>query len=268
MKVEKPKDHSPIPLWEGESLPCQKKSSDLPAELRAFLCDGSDKAVVIFPGGGYFQLSVESEGVRVAKAFNRLGYNAFVVSYRYDCGGEAILADAAKGVCWVRRHADSLGISPNKIAVLGFSAGGHVSMLLCQQSVPSYDKESKGVSSRPDACLLAYPVVTLGEGTYHTMPRAFLGERATDTELIARYSYTYDVGAMPPTFVFTSANDRTVDYVRNSAAIAAALLEAGVDSEYKEYADGAHGMGLGEQYPEFSKWLTDAASFLNERFDK
>ena len=117
-------------------------------------------------------------------------------------------------------------------------------------------------ASLPNACILAYAVTTLGNGTYHTMPPNFLGDKATDAAEIAKYSYGHNIAAMPDTFIFYSTRDTAVNPSKNSDALAEAMRAANKSVTLKAYSDGSHGIGLGKQHPEFSKWHSDSVSFL------
>ena len=269
LERKKIEEHTEFLLWPENKTPFEQEGVTQKATIQTYLVKDSDKSIVIYPGGGYFQLSVESEGEQVAKAYNELGYNAFVVNYRYKpYDGKAMLADAQRAIQWVRYYADELDISPDKIATCGFSAGGHLSVMVAQHDSDEIlvDDEIGKLSSKPDACILAYPVVTLGDGTYPTMPEIFLGENASNPEEIEKYSYTYNIEAMPATFVFTSQCDTAVDYKKNAASIADALDTQNIPVEYKEYADGGHGVGVGKQYKEYSAWLKDSIVFLERWF--
>jgi dipeptidyl aminopeptidase/acylaminoacyl peptidase len=120
------------------------------------------------------------------------------------------------------------------------------------------------VRSTPDACILAYPVTTLGEGTFETMPRIFLGENLGNAEETAKYSYPYAINIMPPTFVFYSILDQFVNFDANSIAFADAMTAAGRDVTIAAYEDGGHGIGLGTQYEDYAHWHADSVAFLKE----
>ncbi len=108
--------------------------------------------------------------------------------------------------------------------------------------------------------------MTLGDGTFPTMPEIFLGDRKDDAKSIAAYSYPYRLDRMPPTFSFYSKNDTAVDYNKNAEAITAALLGIGTKAECHGFADAGHGTGLGSEYPDFSRWFGLSVAFLNKVF--
>ena len=268
--AEQTADHEKLLLWPEDNIPYHLENDEkgLLPTVRAYLCDGADSAVIIFPGGGYFQLSDVSEGVDIARAYNEAGFSAFVVNYRYEpYDGRAILADGQRAVQYVRYYAKDFGIDPDKIAVCGFSAGGHLSVTVAEHPVTQNlagDAIGK-TRSTPDACILAYPVTTLGEGTFETMPRIFLGEDLGNAEETAKYSYPHAIGNMPPTFVFYSVKDYFVNYEANSIAFAEAMKAAGRDVVIRAYTDGGHGIGLGTSYPDYAHWHAESVAFLRER---
>lgn len=260
-------EHPKLPLWEENNTPFRMENGGREATIQPFLTEGADAAVIIFPGGGYFQLSEQSEGIAVAKAYNEQGFSAFVVCYRYEpYDGRATLADGQRAIQYVRYHAEEYGISPEKIAVCGFSAGGHLAVMTAEHAPEENlaGDEIGDCSSYPNACILGYPVTTLGDGTFFTMPRIFLGEKQTEEAEIAKYSYPTNLDLMPPTFVFYSEQDTAVDYLKNSVAFAKAMRDAGKTVVCRGYKDGAHGVGLGTAFPDFSAWLGESARFLKD----
>ena len=266
------KNHVALPLWPETNTPYDIKGASVRATIAPYIVEGSKSAVIIFPGGGYFQLSVANEGTKIAQEYNKAGISAFVVTYRYKSktdavsayDGRATLADGQRAVQYVRYYAETFGVDKDKIAVCGFSAGGHLAMLTCQHT-PEENLVNDVIGaelSTPNACILGYAVTTLGDGSYHTMPPNFLGSNATNQSEIAKYSYGHNIAAMPDTFVFYSKKDTLVDFKKNSDAIVAAMQAAGKNVTLKAYNDGSHGIGLGTQYAEFSKWHSDSVSFL------
>jgi len=259
-------NHTTKSLWHEGEVPFHLEEATNYATITPYIVDGSDEAVIIYPGGGYYQLSTVGEGSNIAKAYNEKGISAFVVTYRYQpYNGNAILADGQRAVQYVRYFAEDFGVNPDKIAVLGFSAGGHLATMVCQHTpVENLANDAIGeVSSKPNAVVLGYAVTTLGDGTYYTMPGIFLGEENKENaSLIAKYSYGNNIYAMPPAFIFYSTLDTLVNPEKNSVALANAMTAAGKTVEIHGYTDGTHGVGLGASYAEFSKWLEASCEFL------
>lgn len=209
-------------------------------------------AVVIFPGGGYFRLTVYGEGADIAEKYNEAGISAFVVKYHIKpCERMAMLSDAFDALAYVRSHADGYGFDKNKIAVCGFSAGAHLAMNLCAHV---------GAESRPAACVLGSAVTTLGDGTFPTMPGIFLGDGEHNADEIEKYSYGFCADKMPPTYIWYGEKDTAVDYYKNSCALAGAIEKSGGNVVLRAFADGTHGSGMNT--PLCSAWLSESVEFL------
>lgn len=265
--------HKYIDLWRTAEVPYNNNIlKPMTPAIVPYVVEGSDRAVIIFPGGGYFQVSMTGEGTDIAEAYNKQGISAFVVYYRANSNKvynkEAMLADAQRAVQTVRYYADSFGIDKNKIAVCGFSAGGHLALMLGTHTPTEnlgYDVIGEE-SSIPNAMILGYPVTTLGDGTYYTMPENFLGKDYKNQDEIKKYSYETCVENAPPAYIFYSVRDSMVNYTKNSVALANAMKEAGKKVEISEFSDGGHGVGLGSYHAEFSTWLKKSVDFLDEIF--
>ncbi len=266
-------NHTALPLWPEGEIPYfieRARPVQTPA-VKPYIVEGSKSCVLIFPGGGYGSLSTNIEGDNVAAAYNAQGVSAFVVHYRcYPYGKEAILADALRAVQFVRYYAEDFGIDENQIAVCGFSAGGHLAMLSCQYTPEENlaGDEIGEVSSAPNACILSYAVTTLEPGTSSGItPTNFLGNKnKEDPELIAKYSYTYNLAAMPDTFIWCGDRDTSVDYKKNSLALADALTAIGTNVEYTCYSGIGHGVGLASDNTNASKWLANSVKFITDAF--
>lgn len=194
-------------------------------------------AVIVCPGGGYIRLSIREEDPVVFPLFSH-GYNVFVLKYSV---GEAIRRsfpeeEAALAIARIREDAETLETDPDAIAIMGFSAGGHVA-----GSIACHWKKY-GKLSRPDAAVLCYPVITMGEHG-HQMSTDSL--TAGDAELRHYYSLeTQTDGDTSPCFIWHTFPDASVD-VWNSIAFAAALHQSGVETELHVYSRGIHGLSLG-----------------------
>ena len=222
----------------------------------------SDSAVVVCPGGGYAGLAYDKEGHDVARWLNSLGVTAVVLKYRVqDYGQPAPLDDAARAIATVRSQAAELGVDPDKIGVMGFSAGGHVASTA---GTHFRDVEIKGkkISSRPDFMLLIYPVISMDASITHRGSRdGLLGTNPSD-ELVREYSNELQVtGGTPPTFLVHAADDGAVP-IENSLRMMRALQKNKVPAEMAVYEHGGHGFGLvfdpipAAQWPlRCEKWL-------------
>ena len=267
--------HAELPIW-GEGTECIPNFNSRPRipvipSVVPYLVEGSDACVVIYPGGGYYQLSWDSEGTVIAKAYNEKGISAFVVRYRYYPHGASneILADGQRAIQFIRYYAEDFGIDPEKIAVCGFSAGGHLAMVVSQHApTENLAGDAIGeVSSAPNACILSYAVTTLVAGSSQSTAQNFLtAANLNNEEMIAKYSYGHNLVAMPDTFIWYSTRDTTVDYKMNSEALAAALQAIGTNVKCIAYQDGGHGIGLATTYNQASGWHAASVDFLNAVF--
>lgn len=205
--------------------------------------DGGRWGVIVFPGGGYM-VNAESEGEPVALAFLGAGVQAFVLNYSVvpAVWPQAFL-EAAAAIAWVRANAKRYGIAPDKIAVCGFSAGGHLAG--CAANLWDHEeiRTKLGLSNseaRPDAAILSYPVVLMKqEGENMCRDNLF-----PDTPLLSETSLETSVtDRNPPAFLWTTYTDATVP-MEHTMAYAGALREKNVPFELHVFGKGPHAMGL------------------------
>lgn len=216
-------------------------------------------AVVICPGGGYAIHAVDHEGTQVARWLNSFGVTAFVLKYRLAprYRHPAPLQDVQRALQYVRSHAEKYGLSPKRIGVMGFSAGGHLASTAATHfddgKADAADPVAR-VSSRPDFAVLAYPVITLTESFGHGgSKRNLLGDNP-DPELAKFLSSEQQVTPRtPPTFLFHTGEDTGVP-VENSLAFYAACRKHKVPAELHIYEFGPHGVGLAPGDPALSTW--------------
>lgn len=257
--------HAPIPLYPAGEIPFDEgRGVEMPVML-PYLLEGARSCVVIFPGGGYFQRSDDFEGDEIALAYNRSGFSAFVVHYRYrPYGGEAILQDAVRAIRLIRSRRAEFGIDPDRLIVCGFSAGGHLAQMCCQSDVPDAIGDATAAeSSRPNAAVLCYPVTTFLDGTYPLMPEIFLREKKGDEALLRRFSAECsDMAAQGPTFIWASVLDASVDPMKNSVRMAQALHAHGIPYALHLFGDGGHGGGLFAGCAECGRWHAMSVDFL------
>lgn len=215
-------------------------------------------AVIICPGGGYGVLTWQKEGVEPAKWFNSLGITAFILKYRMaEYGQPAPLRDVLRAVRLVRSRAGDFGIKPDRIGVMGFSAGGHVAA--CAGTLYDLPDGRTGsaldaVSGRPDFLLLIYPVITMRDPYTHAGSRRNLLGPTPTPELIERYSTELHITtSTPPAFLLTTFEDGTVP-AENSIEFFGAMHRAGVPAELHVYEKGNHGIGLRPGFGPASGW--------------
>ncbi len=250
-----------IYLWEKGRAPyfVPEYGQDAP-NLTPYLL-GNDKkrgCVIVAPGGGYVGKSVEHEGYAVAEKLNSFGINAFVLDYRVEpYQYPAITEDILRAIRFVRYHADEYGIDSEKIAVLGFSSGGH----LCNSALCAFDYGKDGddidrVSSRPDAVVLCYPVVTLVEDYMHEGSRIRLvGGLPNENELAEALSGERNVKEdTPPCFIWHTQDDEGVS-VWNSLKLYSALTRQGIPSELHVFPHGTHGLGMAPGRRDVGQWV-------------
>jgi acetyl esterase/lipase len=220
---------------------------------------GPMTAVIIAPGGGYRNLAMNHEGRQPANYFNTLGVAAFVLKYRlgprYQHPIE--LGDAQRAIRMVRARAGEWHIAPDRVGIMGFSAGGHLASTASTHfdaGNPSAADPIDRVGSRPDFAILGYPVITFIEAWTHQGSKTALLGTSPDPALARSLSNETQVSAMtPPTFLFHTNADTTVP-VENSVQYFLALRKAGVPAEMHIFKDGAHGAGLALQDPALSEW--------------
>jgi len=206
-------------------------------------------AVIICPGGGYGILAAGHEGADVAKVFNDAGVTAFVLRYRLPNDECMIhkeyvpLMDAQQAIYFVRSHARQYHIDPNKIGIMGFSAGGHVASTAGTHFEPVL-KELASENVRPDFMMLIYPVISFNEEIGHIGSRDNLLGKDPDKQLVHLFSNEEQVTPRtPPTFLVHASDDDGVN-PENSIRFYQALLKNKVPAELHLYERGGHGFGL------------------------
>ncbi len=216
-------------------------------------------AVVICPGGGYMHLAFTKEGIEVAKWLNSIGVAAFVLKYRLPSDqimkDKTIgpLQDAQEAMRIVRRKAKEWNIDPNKIGIMGFSAGGHLAATLCTHyNAKVYDSDT--TSAKPDFSILLYPVISMKPGiTHYGSMESLLGKNPTK-EKIDWFSNELQVNKnTPPAFLALAGDDNVVP-IQNSIDYFLALKKYKIPGELHIFNQGGHGFGLGKKGTTQSNW--------------
>lgn len=229
--------------------------------------------VLILPGGGYERCSAR-EGDPVAMQFLAAGYHAFVLNYSTGESAEEWhpMLDASRAMVFLRKNGERLRIRPDKIAVCGFSAGGHLAACtgLLWDADPVRDALGEDAALvRPDAMILCYPVITSGE---YGHAGSFDRIAGSDPALRERFSLEKQVRPdTPPVFLWHAVADATVP-VQNSLMLVEQLEKQDISYEMHLFGGGKHGMGLCTvevDHPDahIAHWFTLCREWLDNTFD-
>jgi len=271
---------APINIWDDTECKANVK-------LTPYLAPGNNNvAIIVCPGGSYFWLDKKTEGVGVAEWLQSNGISAFVLEYRV--GGIAgfithyrllsrgnrypdMLQDVQRSIQLVRENAEQFGIDPQKLGVMGFSAGGHLtamSGLFFDNNVLSLVGVKTNVSLKPNFIAPIYPVVSLvDKSTHKRSRRGLLGEgHSISKEMKDSLSLEKHVRAdMPPTYLMNCVDDPIVDY-HNSELLDSAMTSKNVLHKYLQYKTGGHGFGANpnKTTKEAIAWREDFINWLKE----
>jgi len=271
-----------VPGLKGEQIPEDSKTTDGITRVKDITQPSlylyqpkeksSDAAVIICPGGGYSILAIDHEGYDVAKWFNERGVTAFVLKYRlpqenlFENVEIRPLQDAQQAIRIVRKNATKYGLSPDKIGIMGFSAGGHLA-----STASTHFKTQVGeitdpsVSVRPDFSLLIYPVITFCDSFKHSGTRNNLIGQNPSLEKIELYSNDKQVsGETPPAFLVSTTDDGVPS--ENSILYYLACKKNKVPVEMHIYEKGGHGYALKKKgrWP-VETWADRMEDWLKER---
>ena len=209
---------------------------------------------------------IKSEGFDVAREFNKIGVTAFVLKYRLPSDLVMVdktigpLQDAQQAIYLVRTHAAEWGINPNRVGIMGFSAGGHLASTV-ETHFNNVVIENKTFNVRPDFAILMYPVISFGEFAHKGSRDNLVGVNASPA-LIDLYSNEKQVTAnTPPTFIVQAADDNVVP-IQNSLLMYDALLKAKVSTEMHLFPAGGHGFGLNNKKSK-AHWFDWCTSWLD-----
>ena len=230
-------------------------SSDGEATLTAFLPEHPDgRAILAFPGGGYRQTSI-GNNAQWAPLYNSLGISYFILKYRMPEGHpETTLGDAEAAMRLIRENASRWHVNPTRIGVMGTSAGGHLATMMAT-SAPE--------PLRPAFQILFYPVITFGEGCHKGSRDNFLGEKASDPEMLERYSSEKQVSeTTPPAIIFANSDDRGVPPEYNAAAFYIAMTQKGCSASLHIYPEGGHGWTFASAYRYHDQAVEELTAWL------
>lgn len=251
-----------INLWD-KTMPYAMESEAFVPHIKEYVA-GSKGAVVVCPGGAYAGRA-EHESDAIGEWFKSIGITAIVLEYRVaPYKHPAEISDVQRAIRYVRYNADKYGIDKDKIAVMGFSAGGH----LAGMASVHYDKkmyeptdEIDNESARPDLSILCYPVIDMGEYRHDGSRLNLIGTRPTTEmrEFMSLHKQITD--DTPEAFLWHTSSDDAVP-VMNSLLYAQGLAERRINYEMHVYPMGPHGLGLAKDNPYVAKWSRDLEEWL------
>ncbi|MDG1723135.1 MAG: alpha/beta hydrolase [Flavobacteriaceae bacterium] len=231
-------------------------------------------AILIVPGGGYTTLAFDHEGIKVAQWLNQLGISAFVLLYRLPywesepCKSKVALMDATRAIRIIRHRASEWNINPNKVGVMGFSAGGHLAATLSTQfdlGNTAVENQFDKFSSRPDFSILVYPVISMLNGLTHMGSRkSLLGDNPTKEELNF-YSNDLQVKSNTPPTLLIHAKDDSVVVPENSIQYHRALQKNKTPTTLHLLEVGGHGFGIKNAQAPTNSWLKITDEWLQEK---
>jgi len=229
------------------------------------------QAIVICPGGGYWILAYDLEGTDIARYLNSIGVAAIVLKYRLPTYGNCViphkapLMDAQRSMRLVRFNAARWNIDPDKIGIMGFSAGGHLASTLgthFDYGNPAATDSVEEMSCRPDFMVLMYPVITFTDPVMHTGSRDALLGKDPDRTLAEYYSNELQVkDDTPPAFFVHAGNDKGVP-VENSLLLYKALRSKHIPAELHILSEGDHGFGLAVGNDHVASWTVSLKLWL------
>jgi acetyl esterase/lipase len=267
-----------IDIWEGYEYEGKGADGFRPS-METYVLSGEKKRplVLICPGGGYRFVSPR-EAEPIALQFNAAGFHACVLTYSVAPRRHPQpLRDLSRAMCLIRENASAWRVNPAEIAVCGFSAGGHLAASLGVHWMKSYLEGIPGIvlpENRPNALVLAYPVITSGTHAHEGSFENLLGQDADRHERQEMSLELHVSQNTPPSFLWHTFEDAGVP-VENTLLFANALRSSGIPFELHVYPDGSHGLSLateetadgpGRENPHVASWMSMCTEWLHTVF--
>lgn len=235
--------------------------------FETFFLEGEEvrPLIVVCPGGGYTHFGA-LEQASIALKFNAMGFHAVVLTYRIaPVRFPDPTLDLLRTIKIIRKNASLWHVDPERIAALGFSAGGHLALSAAvyhgKFEACAGDDADK-YSGRPDALILCYPAISANlEFGNHNLGKVLAGGVADEEIRQAASLENFVDENCPPTFIWQTANDGAVNY-RNALIFAGKLWELKVKCSLHIFPEGPHGRGLAEEFSDLKQWPDLAGEFL------
>jgi acetyl esterase/lipase len=257
-----------LPLWKGDAPEGDGKFSDSSkAKLTLHLPEKPNgAAIVICPGGGYGGLVTKGEGHGIANWLNAHGIAGIVLEYRLPAGRPCVpLLDAQQAIRTVRANAMKWKIDPQKVGIIGFSAGGHLASTATVHFDAGEGKAADAIarqSSRPDFSILIYPVISMDEGVHRGSKKNLMGDNPAASLADYFSSQRHVKAGTPPAFLAHAVDDKVVP-IENSRMFFQAQQKAGLPARLVELPNGGHGLN-GYKGPSWDKWQAESLLWLKE----
>ncbi len=228
-------------------------------------------AVLICPGGGYHHLTYNLGGIQLAKWFNTIGINAFVLIYRLPNSPDLVerekgpIQDAQRAMKIIRANATAWNIDSNKIGIMGTSAGGHLASYLIThyEDFSTINDSLDAVNFTPDFSILISPVISLEDFSHKGTRINLLGESPTATQIYEFSNENFVDSKTPPTFIVHAQNDNSVS-PKNSMLFFQAMMEKGVVGSLHIFPEGQHKIGLRNNPGSTDMWTAICEEWLKE----
>ena len=260
---------------ERESFNCPRNRAieavSKPSITPFFPSNPNGVSIIICPGGGYQKLAFDKEGTHLAQWFNRMGITAFVLKYRlpglpHKDSKNVPLQDAQRAIRLVKSKAIGWNLDPDKVGIMGSSAGGHLAASLgvgFEKWVYSPRDSIDEISARPTFMVLLYPVITMDSSLTHMGSRNLLLGKDADESLVFEFSPEKQVKVNTPTTFLAHAQDDGAVSIENSILFDEALKSAKINSALHIYPNGGHGGAICEaEGTDFANWIYDCHHWL------
>ena len=257
-------------IWKDVPLMKKEKSRLYVFEPADSLKNGI--SVIICPGGSYAHLyGIKWEGFEVAEWLNSIGITAFVLRYRVGKDGNhhpAMIEDLQRALQLVKTNSQTYNISPDKVGVMGFSAGGHLALMAGAFYKENYLSNlgiQSEISLKPAFVVAVYPVVSMQDSIAHVRSRKNLLGKKFGQEEKDKFSMELQITKdMPPVFLTTTKDDPVVDY-RNSLVLEDTLKKENIPHKFLLYNVGGHGFGMNtKRGGEAANWKNHFKEWLKE----